>query len=132
MCDGHRSPLPWIRWCDLENPVPKLGLPMSRHSMIAVLSDITAELRPVLKCFHCDLVQFETKSKMCRRCKRPYCTEPEPIEATEPAPVPTTPSLKALDIGHAVAIYVKLLRQAHGYSQRGMALALGVPRTYIS
>src|ERR1700752_772091 len=24
LCDGHRSPLPWIRWCDPENPVPKL------------------------------------------------------------------------------------------------------------
>src|ERR1700758_4576176 len=24
LCDGHRSPLPWIRRCDPENPVSKL------------------------------------------------------------------------------------------------------------
>ena len=24
LCDGHRSPLPWIRWCDPENAAPKL------------------------------------------------------------------------------------------------------------
>jgi transcriptional regulator with XRE-family HTH domain len=87
------------------------------------------EQREVLRCDHCNLVQFRTASAMCRRCRK--CLEvelPEPVSA----PLALVSNAPAAEGGIQVATAVRDLRHVRNLSQRQLALRMGVPRTYIS
>lgn len=85
--------------------------------------------REVVRCDHCQLVQFRTTNGMCRRCKTSLDDEPEPIVATPVAqPQPTASQNNQVP----VAMAIRMLRTRAGLSQRQLALRMRVPRTYVS
>ena len=89
----------------------------------------SVEQREVLRCDHCNLVQFRTANAMCRRCHKNLEIElPEP----EPAAVAATISESENADGLQVAAAVRDLRHVRNLSQRQLAARMGVPRTYIS
>ena len=69
----------------------------------------------VLRCPHCRLMQFSTKSGLCRRCRQIL--------------VPSTlPPAYAKSIGRGI----RMLRLKYGLTQAQLAAALNTRRTYIS
>ena len=89
----------------------------------------SVEQREVLRCDHCNLVQFRTSNAMCRRCHKGLEVEiPEP----EPAPLALVASQAEKQEGLQVATAVRDLRHVRNLSQRQLAARMGVPRTYIS
>jgi transcriptional regulator with XRE-family HTH domain len=89
----------------------------------------SVEQREVLRCDHCNLVQFRTASALCRRCHQ--CLEVAVAEP-EPAPIALVPDLPEKDGTIQVATAVRDLRHVRSLSQRQLAARMGVPRTYIS
>jgi transcriptional regulator with XRE-family HTH domain len=90
----------------------------------------TPEVRAVLRCEHCSLVQFMTTNSLCRRCHKPLeIDEPEPVSPTLAA-VPGRAGTD--DGGLQVARAVRDLRLERNLSQRQLAGRMQVPRTYIS
>src|SRR6266702_3386449 len=88
----------------------------------------SVEQREVLRCDHCNLVQFRTTNAMCRRCHK--CLE---VELPEPEPaIALVPSQPEKQDGLQVATAVRDLRHVRNLSQRQLAARMGVPRTYIS
>jgi transcriptional regulator with XRE-family HTH domain len=86
--------------------------------------------REVLRCDHCQLVQFRTSSNLCRKCKTPFDEEPEPVALTQ-----LPPRVEAGEGGSSqlpVAAAIRALRTRAGLSQRQLAQRMNVPRTYIS
>jgi len=87
------------------------------------------EQREVLRCDHCNLVQFRSSSAMCRRCRKGLEIEqPEPMSA----PLELVPAVAAAESGLQVATAVRDLRHVRNLSQRQLAARMNVPRTYIS
>lgn len=86
--------------------------------------------REVLRCEHCQLVQFRTSNSMCRRCHKPLdvAEAPAPIAVVIPSETPANTQ----DAGLRVAAQVKDIRRARHLSQRQLASRMQVPRTYIS
>jgi transcriptional regulator with XRE-family HTH domain len=105
--------------------VPCSGPPTTQ--MATTLAPVDA--REVLRCDHCQLVQFRTQNNLCRRCRLSLEEEePEPILA-EPAPAPANTSCRPhLQIAQAI----RSLRIRSGLSQRQLAGRMNVPRTYVS
>src|SRR5579884_3936694 len=89
----------------------------------------TVEAREVLRCEHCNLVQFRTSNSLCRRCHKP-------LEIEDPGPLfpQITPDAEqaAEGDGLQVARAVRDMRRERRLSQRQLAGRMGVPRTYIS
>jgi transcriptional regulator with XRE-family HTH domain len=87
------------------------------------------EQREVVRCDHCNLVQFRTASALCRRCRKG-------LEVEAPAPAPKPLALVAKDElpvkGLQVSAAVRELRHVRNLSQRQLAARMNVPRTYIS
>lgn len=84
--------------------------------------------RQVVKCPHCDLVQFEHRGN-CLRCHQAILpTTRVQQHHDNPIELPTPPQgIRAL-----VAENCRRLRLAKHWSQRLLAVQLGSPRTYIS
>jgi len=89
----------------------------------------TESQRRVLRCAHCRLVQFQTTSASCRRCKKLVEVE-SPTPAL--APLALVPSQAQPAQGLQVATAVRDLRHVRNLSQRQLAARMNVPRTYIS
>ena len=90
----------------------------------------TPEVRAVLRCEHCSLVQFMTSNSLCRRCHKPLeIDEPEPLS---PALVAVPGRSGSDNGGLQVARAVRDLRLERNLSQRQLAGRMQVPRTYIS
>ncbi len=89
-----------------------------------------SEAREVLRCEHCQLVQFRTLDSHCRRCRKALeAEEPEPlIPQLVPAGTTAAQPAAAFDVAGAV----RRLRRERGLSQRQLATRMQVPRTYIS
>ena len=88
--------------------------------------------REVLRCNHCDLVQFATPKKFCRRCRQPYDWEPS-FEAEQADNSRTFEAFPLTDsIRDRIAFNVLKLRQLSGLTQKEIGLRMGVPRTYVS
>jgi transcriptional regulator with XRE-family HTH domain len=87
--------------------------------------------REVLRCNHCDLVQFTTPKKLCRRCRQPYDWEPS-LEAEQADNIPSVESHPgANSVRDRIAFNVFNLRQLRGLTQKEIGLRTGVPRTYV-
>lgn len=88
------------------------------------------EQREVLRCDHCQLVQFRTASNSCRKCKKPL----DAVETKPAAPALTLvpPPAPAESEGLQVSKAVRDLRRVRNLSQRQLAIRMNVPRTYIS
>lgn len=92
----------------------------------------TAEAREVLRCEHCNLVQFRTANSLCRRCRKPLDIEETPV--AEPQLVQSAPAavVQVEEEGLQVSRAVRDLRRSRHLSQRQLATRMQVPRTYIS
>ncbi len=91
---------------------------------------VAMQVREVLRCDYCSLVQFRTVNSMCRRCHKALDPE-EPFRvAAESSSAPTASSPD--ECGLQVAKFVKEIRKARHLSQRQLASRMQVPRTYIS
>jgi len=88
---------------------------------------VPLETRIVLRCKHCTLVQFQTASRRCRRCRRPFFKD---------TAAPVVPNIVEKTVAERrqrpVARWLKELRTARHLSQRKLAELMRVPRTYIS
>lgn len=105
--------------------------------------------REVVRCRHCSLVQFKTRSGYCRRCpaRLPFTKvfnelpekEPVPI-AAEPNPMPDKRYRKGRPRGPApldlrlpsIGLIVRRLRIERGWTQDEFANIASVPRSYVS
>jgi transcriptional regulator with XRE-family HTH domain len=90
----------------------------------------TSEVREVIRCLHCQLVQFRPQNNHCRRCL---------LSLVRPAPQPAAAESGngcAREAGEEgapnVAEAIRVLRRRHGLSQRELAERMNVPRTYVS
>ena len=95
---------------------------------------IAAEIREVLPCPDCHLIQFRTRNSLCRRCHKPLDRGEERWVSPDP-PLPT-PGVAAGDnrseIVNHLGTRVREVRRMHGLSQSKLAQRMKVPRTYIS
>ncbi len=105
--------------------------PPSQFMATTLVSPVTTpEVRAVLRCEHCSLVQFMTANSLCRRCHKPL--EIDEPEASSPSLVAVTGRSGSDDGGLQVARAVRDLRLERNLSQRQLAGRMQVPRTYIS
>lgn len=87
--------------------------------------------REVVRCPHCELNQFVTKSGKCRRCGEPFGVDPIPVNApTVPIKTPKPP--RVFGVVENLPLVIKVLRDARGMSQRELARIMGVNRTFVS
>src|ERR1700679_1124967 len=104
--------------------------------MATMLASVDA--RCVVKCDHCDLVQFIPTAGISAPCRRCHVPLDKPDPATE-IPAPESPAISlgtaALDrVGpqQVLANAIRSLRIGKHLSQRQLALRMRVPRTYVS
>ena len=91
---------------------------------------VCVDMREVVRCEHCRLMQYRTSNSLCRRCHKPLDME-EPV-ALAPQLVPAPPQVSSAEAGLQVAGRVREIRRARHLSQRQLATRMQVPRTYIS
>ena len=87
--------------------------------------------REVVKCGHCQLVQFRTCSGNCRRC---FSEIPQHVKLDERSPVELLVSedaVKKISKELRFGDNLKLLRVSFGYSQGDLAVKLSSSRTYV-
>jgi len=89
------------------------------------------DIREVLRCDYCTLVQYRTSNSLCRRCHHPLDVE-EPVVLAPQLVVSQTDEFSSSEAGLQVAGQVKEIRRQRHMSQRQLALRMEVPRTYIS
>jgi len=108
-----------------------LALWHSQILMATILAPVDS--REVVRCDHCQLVQFRTINSLCRRCH--LSLDKEELEIVAMPPVPETPAIPIHSNGHGhlnLAHSIRSLRLRNGMSQRQLALRMSVPRTYVS
>ena len=94
---------------------------------------VAHEERDVLACRHCRLVQFRTRTSLCRRCHK--LLDGEVLNASELDTADAqskTVSNKESDVVKNLGMRARETRQARGMTQRVLACRMNVPRTYIS
>ncbi len=89
--------------------------------------------REVVACIHCRLVQYRTRTSLCRRCHKPVegavrsRTEREaPSVRSDPAPMADSEAIKNL------GLRVRRIRNERRLTQEVLAGRMDVPRTYVS
>lgn len=89
--------------------------------------------REVLACCHCGLVQFRTRTSLCRRCYKPLIGEVWNRTELDAAGVRSEPVVSEVsDAGKNLGVRVREVRKKRGLTQRVLACRMNVPRTYIS
>jgi DNA-binding XRE family transcriptional regulator len=76
----------------------------------------------VVRCDRCRLVQFRASHNRCRRCLMPF------VVAAPPPPEPVV----EVEAHPDIAAGVRAWRQQRGLTQKQLAFAAHLPRTYIS
>jgi transcriptional regulator with XRE-family HTH domain len=97
------------------------------------LSRLEHDEREVLACIHCRLVQYRTRSSLCRRCHKPL--ESEGRNRTELDPACVRSDSAPIDVSDPIknlGVRVRRIRNERGLTQLGLADRMNVPRTYIS
>lgn len=101
--------------------------------------------REVVRC-ECSLVQFKAVSGLCLKsiCRKPYVDPENDDSSINPSKTThqdaRTAKVSTSDVAQhplksplfALPAMVKFLRERAGMSQRGLAEAMGTPRTYVS
>jgi transcriptional regulator with XRE-family HTH domain len=87
--------------------------------------------REVLACFHCRLVQFRTRTSLCRRCHKPLDGEVRNRIEVDAAGTQAQ-STGVSDGIRNLGVRVRGIRKDCGLTQRVLASRMNVPRTYIS
>jgi transcriptional regulator with XRE-family HTH domain len=91
------------------------------------------EARDVLACRHCRLVQFRTRTSLCRRCHKPLDGEVWNASELDAAGVRSKPVVnEESDAVKNLGSRVREIRKERGMTQRVLACRMNVPRTYIS
>ena len=90
--------------------------------MSTPVAPTVGEERPVVRCERCRLVQFRASHNRCRRCLNPF------VMAAPPPPEPVV----EMDAHPNIAAGVRSWRQMRGLTQKQLASAAQLPRTYIS
>ena len=91
------------------------------------------EEREVLACRHCRLVQFRTRTSLCRRCHKPLDGEVWNRTEFDAAGVRSEPGASEVsDAVENLGVRVREVRKERGLTQRVLASRMNVPRTYIS
>lgn len=95
----------------------------------SVVVQQSAEIREVVRCGRCRLVQYPTVSGSCRRCHHwlGSATGLSPAGMDRGASV-----LAAKDYAPGVAYAVKQFRTFRHLTQKKLAARIGVPKTYVS
>jgi transcriptional regulator with XRE-family HTH domain len=106
------------------------GLALALRTQPMATTLVSVETREVLRCNHCDLVQFRTRNSLCRKCRHPLDVEERALLAPHLVALPS--SAQAAEAGLQVAGQVRDIRRARHLSQRQLASRMQVPRTYIS
>ena len=91
------------------------------------------EEREILACRHCRLVQFRTRTSLCRRCHKPLDGEVWNRTELDAAGVRSEPGASEVsDAVENLGVRVREIRKERGLTQRVLASRMNVPRTYIS
>lgn len=95
---------------------------------------LSAEIREVLPCPHCRLIQFRTRNSLCRRCHKPLDGMEKRCVGSGPAPrAPGAVERENRpEIVNHLGARVREVRRMRGLSQSKLAQLMKVPRTYIS
>ena len=94
---------------------------------------VECEEREVQACCHCRLVQFRTRTSLCRRCHKPL--DGEVWNRTELDAAGARSELVTNELSDAVnnlGVRIREIRKERGLTQRALACRMNVPRTYIS
>jgi len=130
------------------NRTDAMGRLITENGMNAGLSTntTTQEIPPreVLRCQHCQLVQFRTQSDLCRRCVKPLPSwipfgvtadeEENPSEVSDcnagesEMPIDRAGRNRRISIGAKI----KQVREERGLTQVEMSSLLEIPRSYLS
>ena len=96
--------------------------------------DSPTQVRAVLPCPRCGLVQFRTRNSMCRRCHRPLETAERSStpEDSGPAPSANPTDLNESSLVKNLGARLREVRRMYGLTQNALACRMNVPRTYIS
>jgi transcriptional regulator with XRE-family HTH domain len=97
------------------------------------LSRLEHDEREVLACFHCRLVQYRTRTSLCRRCHKPL--ESEVRNRTDPEAAFVRSDSTPMNVSDAVkniGVRVRGFRNERRLTQCVLASRMNVPRTYIS
>lgn len=86
--------------------------------------------RVVIRCQHCQLVQFLRQSSKCIRCREWLVTPPEPVPIPAPPPSPI-PSPLLADPLYWLPVVLYYQRLHSGISQYKASLRLGIVRQCI-
>jgi transcriptional regulator with XRE-family HTH domain len=125
-------PTRYLKRCDpRQKSQGKRSAPLwqlRNYRMATTLAPVDS--REVVRCDHCQLVQFRTTNQLCRRCKTSLDEEPEPVVLAPVAVATPQPMGSGNQI--PVAMAIRMLRNRAGLSQRQLALRMRVPRTYVS
>jgi transcriptional regulator with XRE-family HTH domain len=96
-------------------------------------ASVEHEERDVLACRHCRLVQFRTRTSLCRRCHKPLDSEVWNASEFDAAGVRSKPGAnEESDDVKNLGARVREIRKERGMTQRVLACRMNVPRTYIS
>jgi transcriptional regulator with XRE-family HTH domain len=94
---------------------------------------VEREGRDVLACCHCRLVQFRTRTSLCRRCQKPLNGEVRNAPKLDEVVVRSKPvANEEWDAVKNLGVRIREIRKERGMTQRVLACRMNVPRTYIS
>ena len=89
--------------------------------------------RDVLVCRYCCLVQFRTRTSLCRRCHKPLAGEVWNASELDAAALRSKPVVvEESDAVKNLGARVREIRKERGLTQRVLAFRMNAPRTYIS
>lgn len=89
-------------------------------------------MRDIVRCRHCELNQFMTTDKKCRRCKGELLDKIILVATVKEEPAPKVVAQGAMSFGEAVCTSIKVMRDAFGFSQLQLAERMGCNRYWIS
>ncbi len=110
-------------------------------TLSSIVSTPAISAREVIRCGFCDLNQFMTKDRRCRRCRTPLtilseaCSDQPCVQNMN---LLTQRNIRKIfhdstDAGSfRIPSNLRDLRNAKGMSQCELAVRMGIPRTYIS
>jgi transcriptional regulator with XRE-family HTH domain len=98
-------------------------------------SDLSNDDREVIRCPHCNLVQFfSQRIRLCRRpsCRKSLVEENIPEQSSQQVPSPVISPASSLQLSQLIAKNLLRIRKTRHLSQNNLAEKLGVNRSYLT